>query len=250
MEELGAGRIPSAGELKTSNRREAGQAIRFLRAEVPWRWWCSARSGGVGVGRTAGGASGCVLLMCYLAGQLSKLVAAPRNGALAALLQAARAFTQTPTNGRKRLIHRYPNWFERGCLGGAVAKYTRERDGSIKVVNRCRRKDGSWKTITGRGNGRSGQRKRATEGALFRPLRRRLLDCWVGREELFLVSRWPSQPALSLDLIASAENYARPLQRDCGQRRQAGLFGGMDRAFARFHPPLKKRFGPSIFPLA
>jgi hypothetical protein len=24
----------------------------------------------------------------------------------------------------------------------------------------------------------------------------------------------------------------------------------MDRAFARFHPPLKKRFGPSIFPLA
>ncbi len=150
MEELGAGRIPSAGELKTSNRREAGQAIRFLRAEVPRRWWCSARSGGVGVGRTAGGASGCVLLMCYLAGQLSKLVAAPRNGALAALLQAARAFRQTPTNGRKRLIHRYPNWFERGCLGGAVAKYTRERDGSIKVVNRCRRKDGSWKTITGR----------------------------------------------------------------------------------------------------
>ena len=100
------------------------------------------------------------------------------------------------------------------------------------------------------GNGRSGQRKRATEGALFRPLRRRLLDCWVGREELLLVSRWPSQPALSLDLIASAEDYGRPLQRDCGQRRQAGLFGGTDRAFARFHRPLKKRFGPGIFPLA
>ena len=52
--------------------------------------------------------------------------------------------------GQWHEIARYPNWFERGCLGGAVAKYTRERDGSIKVVNRCRRKDGSWKTITGR----------------------------------------------------------------------------------------------------
>ena len=89
-------------------------------------------------------------------------------------------------------------------LGGAVAIYS-ERDGSI-VVNRCRRKDGSWKTITGRATVVPGNGNARLKVRFFGPSPA-TIDCWVGREELFLVSL--AIPAgASLDLIASAENYA------------------------------------------
>jgi apolipoprotein D and lipocalin family protein len=52
--------------------------------------------------------------------------------------------------GRWYEIARYPNWFQRRCQSGAVAEYTPQGDGSIKVVNSCRDADGSIRSITGR----------------------------------------------------------------------------------------------------
>jgi apolipoprotein D and lipocalin family protein len=37
---------------------------------------------------------------------------------------------------------RYPNWFQRNCLGDVRASYARRPDGRIDVVNRCRTTDG------------------------------------------------------------------------------------------------------------
>lgn len=35
-------------------------------------------------------------------------------------------------------IARYPNWFQRKCVGQVTADYTLDSDGSLKVLNRCR----------------------------------------------------------------------------------------------------------------
>lgn len=40
-------------------------------------------------------------------------------------------------------VARYPNWFQRDCAGEVTATYAANPDGSISVVNKCRKKDGS-----------------------------------------------------------------------------------------------------------
>ena len=35
-------------------------------------------------------------------------------------------------------IARYPNWFQRKCVGQVTADYALDSDGSLKVLNRCR----------------------------------------------------------------------------------------------------------------
>ena len=40
-------------------------------------------------------------------------------------------------------IARYPNFFERMCARDVTASYTRNADGTIAVVNACRKEDGS-----------------------------------------------------------------------------------------------------------
>jgi apolipoprotein D and lipocalin family protein len=47
-------------------------------------------------------------------------------------------------------IARYDLRFERSCAGGVTATYTLRSDGSINVINRCRRTDGSIKEAEGR----------------------------------------------------------------------------------------------------
>jgi apolipoprotein D and lipocalin family protein len=47
-------------------------------------------------------------------------------------------------------IARYDQRFERSCAAGVSATYTLRADGSINVVNRCRRSDGSTKEARGR----------------------------------------------------------------------------------------------------
>lgn len=39
-------------------------------------------------------------------------------------------------------IARYPNFFQRNCAGDVTANYARNADGTIKVVNACRKEDG------------------------------------------------------------------------------------------------------------
>jgi apolipoprotein D and lipocalin family protein len=47
-------------------------------------------------------------------------------------------------------IARYDQRFERSCAAGVTATYSLRADGTIDVVNRCRRSDGSMKEARGR----------------------------------------------------------------------------------------------------
>ena len=46
-------------------------------------------------------------------------------------------------------IARYPNWFQRHCVADVTAEYTPEPDGRIRVVNRCRKADGTMDSAEG-----------------------------------------------------------------------------------------------------
>ena len=39
-------------------------------------------------------------------------------------------------------IAKYPNWFQRKCIGGTKAEYSLKNDGMVQVINRCRLKSG------------------------------------------------------------------------------------------------------------
>jgi apolipoprotein D and lipocalin family protein len=45
--------------------------------------------------------------------------------------------------GRWHELARTPNWFQRNCASDVTAEYARRPDGTISVVNSCRRADGS-----------------------------------------------------------------------------------------------------------
>jgi apolipoprotein D and lipocalin family protein len=51
--------------------------------------------------------------------------------------------------GQWHEIARYPNFFERMCARDVTANYTRNADGTIKVVNACRKEDGSTQSAEG-----------------------------------------------------------------------------------------------------
>jgi apolipoprotein D and lipocalin family protein len=46
-------------------------------------------------------------------------------------------------------IARYPNWFQRQCIGEVTAEYSLEPSGRIRVVNRCRKADGTMDSAEG-----------------------------------------------------------------------------------------------------
>ena len=50
--------------------------------------------------------------------------------------------------GQWHEIARYPNYFERMCARDVTANYTRNADGTINVVNACRKEDGSMQSAT------------------------------------------------------------------------------------------------------
>jgi len=63
--------------------------------------------------------------------------------------------------GRWFEVSRYPNRFQNSCAGDVTATYERREDGRIRVVNRCRRADGSFaeaegvaRVVEGSGNAR------------------------------------------------------------------------------------------------
>jgi apolipoprotein D and lipocalin family protein len=53
-------------------------------------------------------------------------------------------------SGKWYEIAKYPNFFQRGCVGQATAEYSANPDGSIRVVNRCAGKDGRTVGVEGR----------------------------------------------------------------------------------------------------
>lgn len=47
-------------------------------------------------------------------------------------------------------IAKYPNWFQCGCVADTTAEYTAQPDSSIRIVNRCRQKNGMFREVIGR----------------------------------------------------------------------------------------------------
>ena len=46
-------------------------------------------------------------------------------------------------------IAKYPNWFQRRCVADTSSRYTLQADGTVQVLNRCRREDGSFDQALG-----------------------------------------------------------------------------------------------------
>lgn len=53
-------------------------------------------------------------------------------------------------SGQWHEIARYPNWFQRHCSRSVTAEYIPQKDGSIKVINKCLQADGSTEQAIGR----------------------------------------------------------------------------------------------------
>ena len=76
--------------------------------------------------------------------------------ALAGTVQASEPLATVPSVDLKRYvgswyeIARYPNRFQKDCASDTTAVYTLRPDGTIQVVNSCRRADGSTNTARGK----------------------------------------------------------------------------------------------------
>jgi len=74
---------------------------------------------------------------------------------IAPLVLAAAAVTSVPDldlaryAGKWYEIARYPNRFQKSCAGEVTAEYVLQPDGRIRVINECRRADGSLNRAEG-----------------------------------------------------------------------------------------------------
>lgn len=64
-------------------------------------------------------------------------------------LAALPALALTPYLGTWYQVAWFPNRFQRQCVSDTTATYARRPDGTIEVVNRCRRADGQFDSVTG-----------------------------------------------------------------------------------------------------
>jgi apolipoprotein D and lipocalin family protein len=70
-------------------------------------------------------------------------------------------------------IAHLPNWFQRKCACNTTAEYSRRPDGKIRVINRCRKADGSYAVAEGIA------RKRDSNGSNAK-LEVRFAPSWLG----------------------------------------------------------------------
>ena len=68
--------------------------------------------------------------------------AAPRGPSAAPLATVPKVELERYA-GRWHELARTPNWFQRSCASDVTADYARRADGTVSVVNSCRRADGS-----------------------------------------------------------------------------------------------------------
>lgn len=79
-------------------------------------------------------------------------------------------------SGKWYEIARYPNWFQKDCVGDVTATYTPLPDGAVKVVNTCRKADGTVKSITGRAVPVAGTENARLKVSFFGPFQG---DYWI-----------------------------------------------------------------------
>lgn len=92
--------------------------------------------------------------------------------------------------GRWYEIARYPNRFQRSCAGDVTATYQRRDDGRIRVVNRCRREDGTANEAEGVA--------RAVDGSGNARLKVRFAPAWLSALPFVWADYW---------VIGLAEDY-------------------------------------------
>jgi apolipoprotein D and lipocalin family protein len=51
--------------------------------------------------------------------------------------------------GRWYEIAKYPNWFQKKCMGDTSAAYNLKPEGTVEVINRCRLENGEWNEAVG-----------------------------------------------------------------------------------------------------
>jgi apolipoprotein D and lipocalin family protein len=117
-------------------------------------------------------------------------------------------------------IARYPNRFEKDCVGFTTAHYSLQPDKTLRVVNRCRRPDGRFEEAVGAGRQLGGPRsptlqvRFAPELLSFLPMV--WADYWVvdldpdyrlaavsepKGEYLWILARTPTVPKRELDAL-------------------------------------------------
>jgi apolipoprotein D and lipocalin family protein len=74
--------------------------------------------------------------------------------------------------GRWYEIARYPNRFQKSCAGDVTAEYERREDGRVRVVNRCKRADGSLNEAEGLA--------KVVDGSANARLKVRFAPSWLG----------------------------------------------------------------------
>lgn len=75
--------------------------------------------------------------------------AAAADGQKTAELKAVNSVDIGRYAGRWYEIAKYPNKFQKQCVGNVTATYTRKPDGKIEVLNECLRKDGTTDSAKG-----------------------------------------------------------------------------------------------------
>lgn len=51
--------------------------------------------------------------------------------------------------GRWHEIAKFPNWFQKKCVGDTSAEYSLKPEGGVQVINRCRMENGEWNEAKG-----------------------------------------------------------------------------------------------------
>lgn len=121
-------------------------------------------------------------------------------------LKTVETVNLTKYSGKWYEIARYPNFFQRNCAGKVTAEYLPAKDGSITVVNSCRKKDGTIDRVEGRATTNSpdnSAKLKVTFGGPFAgdywiigldPSYRWALVGHPSRRYLWILSRTPSLP--------------------------------------------------------
>ncbi|VXB59062.1 lipocalin family protein [Massilia sp. 9I] len=90
-----------------------------------------------------------VLLAALLSASLLAAPAAAQAGSGARPLATIPALDVKRYMGTWYEIARFPNYFQKKCVGFTTATYSVREDGRVDVVNRCRRADGGTDTANG-----------------------------------------------------------------------------------------------------
>jgi apolipoprotein D and lipocalin family protein len=94
-------------------------------------------------------------------------------------------------------IAKYPNWFQRRCVADTSARYTQLPDGTVQVLNRCRREDGSFDQALGQAR---------QLGAADSPrLQVRFAPAWLGFIPLVWGDYWVIDLDADYQLVAVSE---------------------------------------------